>query len=223
MVALDEPVEGAHGGVVSERVGQVVYTAETPIPEGLRRVPDPGAAARGRRGRAPRVPGAAVVRRGRDRVERVPGADGSEREHPAPAIEVTAAEGDGHGHADTASMRSPRRSRSPRPTPQMPRSAPSPAWSASPASPWASRASSSRSSLAADRRPDVHASHHARPPPGRPARSRSRSACCGPGSAAIAHNTVIGESPEADSTVAALLDTVWLEPSDALLDAEVRR
>lgn len=42
----------------------------------------------------------------------------------------------------------------------------------------------------------------------------------GPALPALAHNTVIGESPEADSTVTAQPDTVWLETSDALLDAE---
>lgn len=42
----------------------------------------------------------------------------------------------------------------------------------------------------------------------------------GPAVPALAHNTVIGESPEADSTVTAQPSTVWLETSDALLDVD---
>jgi len=36
MVQLDEPVEDAHGTVTTERVGQVVYTADQPLPDGYR-------------------------------------------------------------------------------------------------------------------------------------------------------------------------------------------
>ena len=34
MVQLDEPVEDAHGNSVTERVGEVTYTAKTPLPDG---------------------------------------------------------------------------------------------------------------------------------------------------------------------------------------------
>lgn len=104
MVALDEPVQGAHGDVVAERVGQVVYTAETPIPEGYRGtfqiqvlLPEDG------EGERLEFPVLQSCVEGETAWNESPGADGSEPEHPAPAIEVTAAEGDGHGHADTAS------------------------------------------------------------------------------------------------------------------------
>lgn len=104
MVALDEPVEGAHGDDVSERVGQVVYTAETPIPEGYRGtfqiqvlLPEDG------EGERLEFPVLQSCVEGETAWNESPGADGSEPEHPAPAIEVTAAEGDVHGHADTAS------------------------------------------------------------------------------------------------------------------------
>lgn len=104
MVALDEPAEGAHGDVVSERVGQVVYTAETPIPEGYRGtfqiqvlLPEDG------EGERLEFPVLQSCVEGETAWNESPGADGSEPEHPAPAIEVTAAEGDGHGQADTAS------------------------------------------------------------------------------------------------------------------------
>jgi uncharacterized protein YcnI len=36
MVQLDEPVEDAHGNSVTERVGQVVYTADEPLADGYR-------------------------------------------------------------------------------------------------------------------------------------------------------------------------------------------
>jgi uncharacterized protein YcnI len=36
MVPLDEPIEGGHGAVLTERVGEVVYTAKTPLPDGYR-------------------------------------------------------------------------------------------------------------------------------------------------------------------------------------------
>lgn len=36
MVQLEEPVEDAHGNSVTERVGQVVYTADRPLPDGYR-------------------------------------------------------------------------------------------------------------------------------------------------------------------------------------------
>lgn len=45
-------------------------------------------------------------------------------------------------------------------------------------------------------------------------------ALAGPAVPALAHNRVIGESPEADSTVTTQPDTVWLETSDALLDVD---
>jgi uncharacterized protein YcnI len=99
MVALDEPVEGAHGDVVSERVGQVVYTAETPILEGYRTafqiqvlLPEDG------EGERLEFPVLQSCVEGETGWNESPAADGSEPEHPAPAIEVTAAAGDAHGH-----------------------------------------------------------------------------------------------------------------------------
>ncbi|MBM7505827.1 YcnI family protein [Agromyces aurantiacus] len=101
MVALDEPVEGAHGDLVSERVGQVVYTADTPIPEGYRGtfeiqvlLPEEG------EGERLEFPVLQTCVEGETAWNESPGADGAEPEHPAPAIEVTAAAGDAHGHGD---------------------------------------------------------------------------------------------------------------------------
>jgi uncharacterized protein YcnI len=36
MVTLDEPVTDAHGNELTERVGEIVYTAKTPLPNGYR-------------------------------------------------------------------------------------------------------------------------------------------------------------------------------------------
>ncbi|WP_438853975.1 YcnI family copper-binding membrane protein [Agromyces sp. M3QZ16-3] len=101
MVELDEPVEGAHGDVVAERVGQVVYTAATPQPDGYREtfqvqvlLPEDAA---GERLEFPVLQ--SCVDGENDWSEPV-GADGEEPEKPAPAIEVTEATGDAHGHAD---------------------------------------------------------------------------------------------------------------------------
>ncbi|GGI45655.1 uncharacterized protein YcnI [Agromyces flavus] len=102
MVQLDEPVEGAHGDEVTERVGQVVYTADTPIPEGYRGafeiqmlLPEDG---EGERLEFPVLQSCVEG----ETAWNESAADGAEPEHPAPAIEVTAAEGDGHGHDKAA-------------------------------------------------------------------------------------------------------------------------
>ncbi|WP_430647349.1 YcnI family protein [Agromyces sp. GXS1127] len=100
MVELDEPVEGAHGDVVAERVGQVVYTAETPQPDGYREtfqvqvlLPEDAA---GERLEFPVLQ--SCVEGENDWSESA--ADGAEPEMPAPAIEVTETTGDAHGHAE---------------------------------------------------------------------------------------------------------------------------
>ncbi|WP_353826652.1 YcnI family copper-binding membrane protein [Agromyces sp. SYSU T0242] len=99
MVDLDEPVEGAHGDVVAERVGQVVYTADTPQPDGFREtfsvqvlLPEDAA------GERLEFPVLQTCEEGSTNWNESAGADGVEPEHPAPAIEVTESTGDGHGH-----------------------------------------------------------------------------------------------------------------------------
>ncbi|UIP59558.1 YcnI family copper-binding membrane protein [Agromyces marinus] len=102
MVELDEPVEGAHGEVIAERVGQVVYTAATPQPDGYReafqiqvRLPEDAA------GERLEFPVLQTCVEGETAWAESPAADGSEPELPAPAIAVTeASAADGHGHSD---------------------------------------------------------------------------------------------------------------------------
>ncbi|GAA1055881.1 hypothetical protein GCM10017608_14620 [Agromyces luteolus] len=101
MVELDEPVEGAHGDVIAERVGQVVYTAETPQPDGYREtfqvqvlLPEDAA------GERLEFPVLQACTEGENDWSEPVGDDGAEPERPAPAIEVTEATGDAHGHGD---------------------------------------------------------------------------------------------------------------------------
>lgn len=105
MVDLDEPVDDGHGNTITERVGQVVYTAGTPVPDGFRdtleiqlQLPEDAA---GERLEFPVLQECEV---GETAWNGSPAADGTEPEHPAPAIEVTeaVAEGDGHAHDDAA-------------------------------------------------------------------------------------------------------------------------
>lgn len=103
MVELDEPLDDGHGNELTERVGQVVYTAGTPLLDGYRdtleiqlRLPDDAA------GERLEFPVLQTCEVGETAWNESPAADGSEPEHPAPAIEVTAAEGDAHGGTDTA-------------------------------------------------------------------------------------------------------------------------
>ncbi len=105
MVALDEPVTDAHGNEVTERVGQVVYTAKTPLPEGYRdafelslQVPDVA-------GETLVFPVIQTCAKGESAWVEV-AAEGSTEElaKPAPTLTVLPAEGDGHGGgADEAS------------------------------------------------------------------------------------------------------------------------
>ena len=103
---LDEPLTDAHGNEVTERVGSIVYTATTPLPEGQRdtfelsfQVPDAA-------GETLVFPTIQTCEQGRTGWIEVPeeGQDGEELEHPAPSFEIlpAAEEGDAHGAADAS-------------------------------------------------------------------------------------------------------------------------
>jgi uncharacterized protein YcnI len=102
MEKLDEPVTDAHGNEITERVGQVVYTAKTPLPEGYRdafelslKVPDA-------EGETLVFPTVQTCKKGETAwVETAPEGSTEELEAPAPTFTVLPAEGDGHG-ADPA-------------------------------------------------------------------------------------------------------------------------
>jgi uncharacterized protein YcnI len=96
---LDEPVADAHGNEVTERVASIVYTADTPLPEGQRdtfelsfQVPDA-------EGEMLTFPTVQTCEEGETGWVEVPadGQDADELESPAPGFEITAAGADGHG------------------------------------------------------------------------------------------------------------------------------
>lgn len=105
---LDQPVQDAHGNELTERVSQVVYTAETPLPDGQRdtfelslQIPEDAA------GKTLAFPAIQTCEKGETAWSEVPASGQSEDdlEHPAPAFEVTAAETTGDhaaAAADTA-------------------------------------------------------------------------------------------------------------------------
>jgi uncharacterized protein YcnI len=96
---LDEPVADAHGNEVTERVASIVYTADTPLPEGQRdtfelsfQVPDA-------EGEMLTFPTVQTCEEGETGWVEVPadGQDADELESPAPGFEITAAGAGGHG------------------------------------------------------------------------------------------------------------------------------
>lgn len=99
---LDQPVQDAHGNELTERVSQVVYTAETPLPDGQRdtfelslQIPEDAA------GKTLTFPAIQTCEKGETAWSEVPASGQSEDdlEHPAPAFEVTAADTDIHASA----------------------------------------------------------------------------------------------------------------------------
>ncbi len=104
---LDQPVQDAHGNELTERVSKVVYTAETPLPDGQRdtfelslQIPEDAA------GKTLTFPAIQTCEKGETAWSEVPASGQSEDdlEHPAPAFEVTAAATGDHAAvmADTA-------------------------------------------------------------------------------------------------------------------------
>jgi uncharacterized protein YcnI len=98
-VDLAKPITDGAGNTISTRLGQVVYTAKVPLADGLRdtfalSMQLPADAA----GTTLEFPILQSCDVGETNWNQPAKADGSEPDHPAPAIVVTAAtEGDGHG------------------------------------------------------------------------------------------------------------------------------
>jgi len=108
IVALDEPVTDAHGNEITERVDQVVYTATTPLPEGVRdtfelslQLPDAA-------GETLAFPTIQTCEEGETAWTEVAAEGAEEPENPAPSVSVTEATGGGaHGApAETTSVAS---------------------------------------------------------------------------------------------------------------------
>ena len=98
---LEEPITDSHGNEVTERTASIVYTADTPLPDGQRdtfelsfQVPDA-------EGETLSFPTIQTCEKGETAWTQVPadGQDADELESPAPAFEVLPAseEGDHHG------------------------------------------------------------------------------------------------------------------------------
>lgn len=98
---LDEPIDDGHGGELTERVSEIVYTAHEPLPDEIRdafvlsaQLPDAA-------GDTLRFPVVQTCTEGEDAWIEVPaeGEDGHDLEFPAPSFEVTAA-GEEDSHDD---------------------------------------------------------------------------------------------------------------------------
>ncbi len=104
MVQLDTPVTDAHGNEVTERVGQVTYTADQPLADGYRaamelslqlpETPDETLV-------FPVVQKCVVGETGWTEVA-AEGEDAEELEHPAPVVTITEATGEDEHGAETA-------------------------------------------------------------------------------------------------------------------------
>ncbi len=102
---LAEPVTTPHGAVLTERVAEVVWTARTPLDEGYRdtlslQVPLPEDGA----GQQLVFPTVQTCTKGETAWTQVaaPGQDPETLEHPAPTLDVEAADAAGHGHGTAA-------------------------------------------------------------------------------------------------------------------------
>jgi periplasmic copper chaperone A len=98
-VDLATPLNDGHGNTITSRVGKVVYTAKTPLADGLRdtfalSLQLPADAA----GKTITFPVLQSCEVGQTEWNQVAKDGATEPEHPAPAVIVTAATGDAHGH-----------------------------------------------------------------------------------------------------------------------------
>lgn len=98
-VDLAKPITDGNGDTISTRLGQIVYTAKTPLADGLRdtfalSMQLPADAA----GKTLEFPVVQTCEVGETNWNEAAKADGSEPEHPAPSITVTEASADADGH-----------------------------------------------------------------------------------------------------------------------------
>jgi uncharacterized protein YcnI len=99
MVDLDEPVADAHGNEVTERVGSIVYTADTPLPEGQRDTFELSFQLPDAEGEMLTFPTVQTCQEGETGWVEVPaeGQDADELDSPAPGFEILPADDDAHG------------------------------------------------------------------------------------------------------------------------------
>lgn len=103
MEELDEPITDSHGNEVTERVASIVYTAETPLPDGQRDAFELSFQLPDAEGETLAFPTIQTCEDGETGWTQVPadGQDADELETPAPAFEITAATAEG-GHGGDA-------------------------------------------------------------------------------------------------------------------------
>lgn len=99
METLDEPIDDGEGGQVTERVDQVVYETDTPLPEGQRDAFELSLQLPETPGETLTFPIIQTCTQGETGWTEVAaeGQNPHDLEHPAPTVEVTAAEEEGHG------------------------------------------------------------------------------------------------------------------------------
>lgn len=107
-VGLDKPLDDGHGNTITSRVGSVRYTADTPLPDGLRdtfslSVPLPADAA----GSTLLFPVLQTCQSGSVTWNEPQKAGAPEPEHPAPAVTVTAAAAGEHSDDGDAASAAP--------------------------------------------------------------------------------------------------------------------
>lgn len=103
MEKLDEPITDSHGNEVTERVAQVVYTADEPLADGYRAAFDLSLQLPETPGETLAFPTIQTCEQGETAWTEVAAEGAEEPEHPAPSVTITeAAEGGAHGAADTA-------------------------------------------------------------------------------------------------------------------------
>ena len=102
---LPEPVTDAHGNEVTERVGSVVYTAKTPLPEGQRDAFELSLQLPEKAGETLAFPAIQTCAKGETAWTEIPTGDQDpeELEHPAPSFEITEAAEEGHAAASATS------------------------------------------------------------------------------------------------------------------------
>lgn len=100
MEKLATPVDDGHGGQYTERVKEVVYTADTPLPDGFRDTFEISLKLPEKEGQNLVFPTVQTCEKGETAWIQVAAEGEQEPDSPAPAFTLTAAEGDGHGHSD---------------------------------------------------------------------------------------------------------------------------
>ena len=102
MKKLTQPITDSHGNKITERVGEVVYTAKVPLPDGYRDKFELNAKLPDKAGEKLVFPTVQTCQKGETAWVEVAkdGKSEDDLESPAPAFEVTEAEsGDGHANA----------------------------------------------------------------------------------------------------------------------------